>query len=111
MNLINISLLRSALAPTGPTIKFVLNDEAIAFFPVSEQHRDVKLGGLSYEDDYRGNAAAGLIVSGRAEIRHHAAFSDERIRTIWRELRACPECKTLPLENLSYQGRDLFLYL
>ena len=38
------------------SLKFLLNDSAIAFFPASQQHRDVKLEGLSYEDDYRGNA-------------------------------------------------------
>jgi len=39
-----------------------MNEESAAFFPVSQQHRDVKICGLSYEDDYRGNAFAGLIV-------------------------------------------------
>jgi hypothetical protein len=109
MKIFNVPLLSSALVTNGLTIKFIMNDEAIAFFPASQQHRDVKIGGLSYEDDYRGNALAGLIVGGKAEIRFHKAFSDANVRSFWQELRSLPECASLPLGILSYQGRDLLL--
>ena len=107
MKILNPTLLQSALAPNGPTIKFVMNEGGIAFFPVSLQHRDVKPEGLSYEDDYRGNAVAGLFVSGRAEIRFHAAFSEERIRNLWRQFIASPECAGLAIGNPTYQGRAI----
>lgn len=77
MKIINSELLRTALTANGPTVKFVMNECAIAFFSVSQQHRDVIPEGLSYEDDYRGNAVAGLIVSGKPEIRFHSAYSDD----------------------------------
>src|SRR4051812_19560840 len=61
------------------SLKFILNDSGIVFFPATQQHRDIKTHGLSYEDDYRGNAVAGLITQERIEVRFHAAFSDEHI--------------------------------
>lgn len=107
MNIINSALLHTALAANGPTVKFIMNDDAIAFFPASQQHRDVKLGGLSYEDDYQGNALAGLITGGKPEIRFHRAYSDDRIRTLWEQVRSVPGCVGLPFGNLTYQGRLL----
>jgi len=53
------------------SLKFILNDSAIAFFSSTQQHRDFKLEGLSYEDDYRGNALAGIVSPPRVEIRFH----------------------------------------
>jgi hypothetical protein len=107
MRIFNAQLLISAFALHGPTIKFIMNDEAIAFFPVSQQHCDVKIGGLSYEDNYRGNSVAGLIVGGKAEIRFHKAFSDEKVSSLWQELRSLPECFSLPFGVVTYQGRAL----
>lgn len=107
MKILNPSLLQAALAPNGRTIKFVMNENAIAFFPVSLQHRDVKPEGLSYEDDYRGNALAGLIVGGKPEIRFHSAFSEERVRKLWCQFLAAPESTGLPLERPTYQGRAI----
>lgn len=107
MKILNPSLLQSALAPNGPTVKFIMNENAIAFFPASLQHRDVKPEGLSYEDDYRGNALAGLIVGGKPEIRFHSGFSDERVRGLWLCLLASPECAGLRLGMPTYQGRRL----
>jgi len=107
MEILNLPVLRSALAPNGPTIKFIVNESGIAFFTASLQHRDIKAGGLSYEDDYKGNALAGLFVGGKAEIRFHSAFSDDRVRNIWREFRGSPECVGLPVGSPTYQGRNL----
>ena len=87
------------------TLKFVRNERAIAFFPDSTQHRDMKVQGLSYEDNYQGNAVAGLITNGRAEVRFHSAFSDERIRRLWSAALKCPELSEAGLGQLFYQGR------
>ena len=38
------------------------------FFPGATEHRTVKAAGLSYEDDYKGNAMAAIISGGRIEI-------------------------------------------
>ena len=89
------------------TFKFILNDRGICFFPATQQHRDIKSHGLSYEDDYRGNAVAGIVMSERVEIRFHKAFSDDRIRTIWRSVLSRPELAGVRLGQLYYQGREI----
>jgi hypothetical protein len=103
MNVINADLLNRA---TG-TLKFILNDSGIIFFPATQQHRDTKSHGLSYEDDYRGNAVAGMVTADRVEIRFHKAFSDDRIRTIWRRVLSSPELASARLGQLYYQGREI----
>lgn len=105
MKIQNPALLHAAIAPNGPTTKFIMNESGIAFFSVSLQHRDVKPEGLSYEDDYRGNAVAGLFVGGRAEIRFHSAFSEERVRNLWSRFLAAPECSGITIGRPTYQGR------
>lgn len=104
MKILNPALLHAALAPNGSKIKFIMNESGTAFFSVSLQHRDVKTEGLSYDDDYRGNAVAGLIVGGRAEIRFHAGFSEERICNLWSQFLAAPECAGISPERPTYQG-------
>ena len=89
------------------SFKFLLNDSAIVFFPSTQQHRDVKLEGLSYEDDYRGNALAGIVTTDRVEIRFHAAFSDERVRSIWSRVLTIPEVARTGIKTLYYQGRQI----
>jgi len=89
------------------SLKFILNDSGILFFPASQQHRDTKIEGLSYEDDYRGNAVAGIISEQRVEIRFHSAFSDERIRNLWLRVLAIPEVARARPGQLYYQGREI----
>ena len=107
MKVLKFPLLVDSLGVTGRDIKFIMNERAIVFFPTSQQHRDMKCEGLSYEDDYLGNAIAGIFVGGKAEIRFHAAFSDDRVRSIWQCLRETPECSALKLGNPTYQGREI----
>ncbi len=103
MNVINADL----VDPAHGTVKFILNDTVIYFFPAAQQHRDSKSHGLSYEDDYRGNAVAGLVMPERVEIRFHKAFSDDRIRTIWRNVLASTELANVKFGSLYYQGREI----
>ena len=103
MRVFNSELLEHAQG----TVKFILNDSGIYFFPAAQQHRDTKAHGLSYEDEYRGNAVAGLVMPGRVEIRFHKAFSDERIRSLWRGVLASPELAKARLGQLYYQGREM----
>jgi hypothetical protein len=79
----NLEFLREALNAPHPRCKFLLNEEGTVFFPESQQHRSIKVPGLSYEDDYRGNAVAGLLIGDQVEIRFHSAFSDQRISLLW----------------------------
>jgi hypothetical protein len=101
VNAIGTELLNGA----SGSLKFILNDACIVFFPATQQHRDVKMPGLSYEDDYRGNAVAGLITRAHVEIRFHTAYSDERIRALWARVLQIPEIANAGLGSLHYQGR------
>ena len=103
MHIINADLLDQPQR----TLKFILNDSGIYFFPATQQHRDSKANGLSYEDDYRGNAVAGMVMPDRVEIRFHQAFSDDRIRTIWHSVLSSPELAKTRLGQLYYQGREI----
>ncbi len=95
------------LKEVGGSLKFILNDGCIAFFLATQQHRDIKTHGLSYEDDYRGNAVAGLVAQGRVEIRFHSAYSDDRIRNIWSRVLVIPEIAKAGLGRVYYQRREI----
>ena len=103
MNVVNADL----LAQTSGSLKFILNESAIVFFPATQQHRDTKSHGLSYEDDDLGNAVAGNVMPDRVEIRFHQAFTDDRIRAIWRSVLARSELAGANFGQLYYQGRTV----
>jgi hypothetical protein len=102
MEVINVDLLKGR-----QSLKFILNESGILFFPATQQHRDTKTDTLSYEDDYRGNAVAGVVTGERVEIRFHSAYSDERIRSLWSRVKAIPEVAKAGLGSLYYQGREI----
>ncbi len=89
------------------TLKFILNDTGILFFPAAQQHRDFKMQGMSYEDDYKGNALAGIVSADHVEIRFHKAFSDDRVRALWARVTSKPEFTRENLGKLYYQGREI----
>ena len=90
-------------------LKFIFNDEAIAFAQPTLQHREVSGGGLSYRDE-GGNALAGMIVNGGIEIRGHSILRPERtqVQQWWRAV--CVHCQDPYLSSLkvSLQGKSLF---
>ena len=101
MTVINPDLLNQAQG----TVKFILNENGIFFFAATQQHRDVRSRGMSYEDDYRGNAVAGLVLPDHVEIRFHKDFPDTRIQAIWRSVLSSPELAGARIGQLFYQGR------
>ncbi len=107
MLVINDQLVKESSAQQGLSVKFILNDSAILFFPASQQHNSVKVHGLSYEDDYRGNALAGIFAPDHIEIRFHRDFTDERVRNIWSQVCAQAELGFLKNWPVYYQGRKL----
>ena len=109
MRLINFELLQTALSEKSPRLKFIANEDAVLFFPDNQQHRSAKSDGLSYEDDYKGNAVAGIISREQVEIRFHAAFSDNRILNFWTLLLVTAQKLNIHLTDfpLHYQGRKL----
>jgi len=88
-------------------LKFILNDTGILFFAAAQQHRDVKTPELSYEDDYRGNAVAGLVLPDRVEIRFHQGFSPEHIRSLWSRVLTQAAIAREHLGPLYYQGKEV----
>jgi len=107
MKVFHEELLRQAAEPNGGMIKFLLNEQGLAFLPVTQQHREVKWPGISYADDYQGNALAGVFQNGKAEIRFHQAFTDERVKKLWRQAEAAlPQLAEL-VQNVGYQGRPV----
>lgn len=107
MNIYGADILERALQPKSRMIKFLLNERGIAFFSANQQHREVKLPGLSYEDDYKGDALAGTFQAGRVDIRFHQAFSDEKVRRLWKSVsQALPQLVAGNI-NVFYQGREV----
>jgi len=103
MRIINAEL----LTDIAGNVKFLINESGIAFFPASQQHRDYKTHGMSYEDDYRGNALAGVVTPDRVEIRFHRDYSDDRVRNLWSRVRPHSEIASAELGPLFYQGRKI----
>jgi hypothetical protein len=88
-------------------VKMVFNANGAIFFPDSEQHRDQKANGISYEDDYAGNALAALLSTGAVEVRFHRNFTDVRVLSLLQSLAMHPELSVLREWRITYQGRDL----
>ncbi|WP_157211053.1 hypothetical protein [Verrucomicrobium spinosum] len=65
MTVAGIESIKHYVEQPGCFVKCLLTDSVAVFFPGSNQHRDVKRDGVSYEDDYQGNALAATIVPGR----------------------------------------------
>jgi hypothetical protein len=107
MNIVGSELVRDELRQPGYFFKAVVNDSSAAFFSGKTEHRTVKMSGLSYEDNYEGNALAAIITEGRIEIRNHAAFSPARVGMIVGELLKCPELHCLNDFDVTYQGRKI----
>jgi hypothetical protein len=88
-------------------VKCIANSSAAIFFPGSIQHRDIKREGVSYEDDYQGNAMAATITPGKIEIRFHKDFSDDSVRSIFQSILALPDMRWASTFKVQYQGRTI----
>ncbi len=60
----------------------MFNENGVIFFAAGKQHRDMQTAGISYEDNYKGNALAALLSKGMIEIRYHREFPDGRVSAI-----------------------------
>ena len=105
MNVSGLDHLARALEKPGYFVKILLNDRAAVFFPGTTEHRTVKQCGLSYEDEYRGNAMAGVITERRIEIRNHAEFSSGSVARIVSTLLALPQLSVLDGFRVTYHGQ------
>lgn len=87
--------------------KMVFNERGAIVFPVSRQHREMKAEGISYEDDYKGNALAAMLRPDAIEIRFHNGYKDADVARIVAALLALPEFASMQAARVTYQGRVL----
>jgi len=107
MQVFGLEEISHELAQDGYFIKCLVNRDAVLFFSSLVQHRDVKRNGLSYEDDYKGNAMAGVVKPRKIEVRFHSDFEDAVVKNIFLEILALPEMKWASDTSVEYQGRTL----
>lgn len=86
-------------------LKMVFNASGAILFQSSRQHREMKGEGISYEDNYAGNALVAMVRRDAIEIRFHQKFADTQVATIVAALLALPEFAPLVSAAATYQGR------
>ena len=109
MLLLGHDYLASIAAKPTFSAKVVFNDRGAIFFPASQQHREMKAEGISYEDDYKGNALAAMLAPGRIEIRFHKSFTDGAVARLAHTLLSQPQLSCIATWQVTYQGRPLNL--
>ncbi|MFT3684592.1 MAG: hypothetical protein QM783_06615 [Phycisphaerales bacterium] len=87
--------------------KMVFNERGAVIFPATRQHRDAKAEGISYEDNYAGNALAAMLRRDAIEIRFHRAFNDAAVTRIVAALLTQPELSCVTHAKITYQGRAI----
>ena len=53
MQVYGLDSIRSELQSGGYVVKLLANDRAVVFFSRTSDHRDMKVHGLDYEDDFK----------------------------------------------------------
>lgn len=107
MLIIGADYLTSLLAEESFSAKMVFNANGAIVFPVSQEHRDQKGSGISYEDGYQGNALAAMLAPRKIEIRGQEGFSDSRVADIVSLLLARPELASLKDWTVVYRGQAI----
>jgi hypothetical protein len=107
MTIVGAELLERLFAGEIHQAKMVFNARGAVVFPVARQHRQMKAEGISYEDNYAGNALAAMLRRDAIEIRFHQAFSDRALARIVQKLLTSPELGPLAGVRVTYQGRAL----
>lgn len=107
MLILGLEHIQSALAKPHYEAKAVLNQHGIIFFSATRQHRDQKAEGISYEDDYDGNALAAMLYPGRIEIRYHRSYTDDDVAGIIDLMRADASLTFMGACSATYQGRPI----
>ena len=109
MHIQGLEHLRRLATEPHLSIKAVLNTNGIIFFPASQEHRDQSGPGISYADNYKGNALAAMISPGKIEVRYHRDYTDAQVAEILTNLLAHDSCAFLCPIQATYQGRPLQL--
>ena len=109
MVLSGVELMISLVEGDYFSAKMVFNDKGAIFFPDSRQHSHQKAAGISYEDNYKGNALAAMLSPGKIEIRYHEQFTDHRVATVMASLMEEPQLSFMKGWQVTYQGRTLLV--
>lgn len=107
MQLIGTDIAQALADGSLTSAKAVLNASGAIFFPSHEQHRDQRAPGLSYEDDYQGNALAAILDNCHIQVRYHEAYSEARVASVLTALAQHPNVRFLRDWRLTYQDREL----
>lgn len=107
MKALGLESISSAISAEGYFVKCIVNPAAAVFFPGTIQHRDIKREGVSYEDDYRGNALAVTITPRMIDVRFHKEYADSLVASIFDQLLALPGMEWASDSTVRYQGRVL----
>ncbi len=105
MHVVGFETVYAEFGKPGYFVKMILNGSGAVFFPGTTEHRTIKAAGLSYDDNYKGNAMAGIITDGRIEIRKHSAFPIARVASIIKELLEAPQLCAISGFRVTYQGK------
>lgn len=103
------NLLEDVIARRVFDAKMVLNESGVIVFSAKQQHRDVKGDGISYEDNYRGNALAAIVRRDAIEIRYHSGFDDKAVAQLMRCLLAMPQFAGWKNASVTHQGRSVVI--
>lgn len=109
MQTVGLDLLEATLRGTTHSAKMVFNEHGAIVFAAGSQHRDMKLDGVSYEDDYKGNALAAMIMPCKIDVRYHAHFKAPEVAAILNRLLGGAGLLPLPDLTLTYQGKVIAL--
>jgi hypothetical protein len=107
MVLLGVEFMLSLVEEDHFSAKMVFNERGAIFFRVNLQHCYQKAEGISYKDNYKGNALAAMLAPGKVEIRYHQQFSDNRVARIMASLMEQPRLSFMKGWKVTYQGRAL----
>ena len=107
MKLIGVEFLQAKIAEGGFTAKLVFNASGAIFFPTNQEHRDQRAPGITYGDNYTGNALAAMLSPGKIEIRNHRDFSEQRVTELMKSLLKSPNLHMLHNWQITYRGKTL----
>ena len=107
MQLIGADIAQSLAEGNRTTAKIVFNGAGVIFFPANEQHRDQRAPGISYDDNYTGNALAATLHDRQIEVRYHQAFSESQVVNLISALVQRLNLKFLRDWRITYQGREI----
>ncbi len=107
MKALGLESIAQEISTEGFFVKCIVNSSTAIFFPGTIQHRDIKRDGVSYEDDYNGNAMAATITNGQIDIRFHKNYPDDSVEFIFKALLELPDMNWAKGFSIRYQGRAI----